>query len=57
MAPPRRDTESVLIRLHRNTLNALDDFSREDPEHPSRQDLIRRIILEWFDQKGRDVRE
>ena len=57
MAPPKRDTESVLIRLHRNTLTALDDFSREDAEHPSRQDLIRRIIVEWFDQRGRDVRE
>jgi hypothetical protein len=57
MAPPKRDTESVLIRLHRNSLNALDEFSRDDPDHPSRQDLIRRIITEWFDQKGVDVRE
>jgi hypothetical protein len=57
MAPPKRDTEAVLVRLHRKTLNALDEFSKDDPENPSRQELIRRIIVEWFNQKGMDVRE
>lgn len=57
MAPPKRDTEPVLLRLHRNMLSALDEFSLDDADKPSRQELIRRIITEWFEQKGIDVSE
>lgn len=57
MAPPKRDTEAVLVRLHRKTLNALDQMIDEDEDLPSRQELIRRILTDWFAQKGVDVRE
>lgn len=57
MAPPKRDTEGVLIRLHRNTLNALDQMIEADPNHPSRQELVRHILIDWFAQKGIDARE
>ena len=57
MAPPKRDTEPVLLTLHRKTLNALQDIIDQDPDHPSRQDVIRHILQQWFAAKGVDVRE
>ena len=57
MAPPRRDTEPVLLTLHRKTLNAIQDLIDADPSLATRQDAIRRILEEWFAAKGVDVRE
>lgn len=57
MAPPKRDTEGVLVRFHRNTLTALDQIIAEDPEHPSRPEIVRRIVIDWFAQKGIDAGE
>lgn len=57
MAPPLRDTERVLLTLHRRTLKAIQDVIDNDPTVPSRQDVLRRIVEEWFAAKGVDVRE
>lgn len=57
MAPPVRDTERVLLTLHRKTLKAIQDIIDNDPEQPSRQDVLRRIVQEWFAARGIDVRE
>lgn len=57
MAPPRRDTEPVLLTLHRKSLSAIQTLIDADPDKPTRQDVIRRIIEEWFAAKGIDVRE
>ena len=57
MAPPKRDTEPVLIRFHRNTLNAIDQMIAEDPEHPSRPEIVRRIVIEWFMERGIEAGE
>lgn len=57
MAPPKRDTEPVLLTLHRKTLNAIQAIIDQDPDSPSRQDVIRNILEEWFAQKGVDIRE
>lgn len=57
MAPPKRDTEPVLLTLHRKTLDALQSIIDQDPGRPTRQDVIRRILEEWFAQKGMDIRE
>ena len=57
MAPPLRDTERVLLTLHRRTLKAIQDVIDNDPTVPSRQDVLRRIVEELFAAKGVDVRE
>ena len=57
MAPPRRDTEQVLLRLHRKTLDAIQDVIAQDPDLTSRQEVIRRALEQWFASRGVDVRE
>lgn len=57
MAPPKRDTEPVLLTLHRKTLDALQGIIDQDPCRPTRQDVIRHILQDWFAQKGVDIRE
>lgn len=57
MAPPKRNTEAVLLTLHRNTLQAIEKLSEEDPQRPNRQEVIRRILIDWFAQRGIDASE
>ena len=57
MAPPRRDTHGVLVRLHKLTLDAIDAEIEADPKHPSRPEVIRRIVKAYYTDKGYDLRE
>ena len=57
MAPPKRDTEPVLLRLHRKTLDAIQEVIDHDPDLASRQEVIRRALEEWFAARGVDIRE
>lgn len=57
MAPPKRDTEPVLLRLHRRTLDAIQEVIDQDPELTSRQEVIRRALEDWFTARGVKIRE
>lgn len=57
MAPPKRDTTGVLVRLHANTLTAIDDLISKEEDAPSRPEMIRRMIKSSLVEKGYDVRE
>lgn len=57
MAPPKRDTSPVMLRLHRRTLEAVDDLRRQDGDAPSRPEVIRRILKEHLKERGYDVSE
>ena len=56
-SPKTCDTEPVLIRFHRNTLNAIDQMVADDPETPSRPEILRRIVIEWFMERGIEAEE
>lgn len=47
MGRPPVDTEAVTVRLPRELITALDDARRSEPEMPTRQEIIRRVLLEW----------
>ena len=47
MGRPPVDTEAVTVRLPRELIAALDDARRADPEMPTRQEVIRRVLLDW----------
>jgi metal-responsive CopG/Arc/MetJ family transcriptional regulator len=47
MGRPPVDTEAVTVRLPRELIAALDDARREDPEMPTRQEVIRRVLVTW----------
>lgn len=57
MAPPKRDTTGVMLRLHANTLAALDDVIAKSGAELSRPALIRKMIKETLTNQGYDVRE
>jgi hypothetical protein len=47
MGRPPVDTEAVTVRLPRELIGALDDARRMDPEMPTRQEIIRRVLTDW----------
>ena len=57
MAPPKRDTHGVMLRLHRRTLEAIDDLRRRDETAPSRPEIVRRILKAHLKGMGYDVSE
>lgn len=52
MAPPKKDTEAVTLRLPRDIIEAIDDLRRLAPDLPTRPEMIRRGLLEWLDSKS-----
>lgn len=57
MAPPKRDTTGVMLRLHAATLQAIDDLIEKSDDAPSRPEMIRRLLKESLREQGYDVRE
>lgn len=44
---PSVDTEAVTVRLPRDLIASLDDARRLDPTVPTRQEIIRRVLVDW----------
>lgn len=49
MAPPKRDTEAITLRLPRAMIEAIDDLRRVEPDVPTRPEMIRRVLAKWFE--------
>ncbi|MEE2809760.1 MAG: ribbon-helix-helix protein, CopG family, partial [Pseudomonadota bacterium] len=43
------DSEAVNLRLPRELLEALDDRRRAEPDLPTRPEMIRRALVQWFE--------
>jgi Arc/MetJ-type ribon-helix-helix transcriptional regulator len=54
MGRPPVDTEAVTVRLPRELITALDDARRSEPDMPTRQEIIRRVLLEWQASRSRN---
>ena len=52
MGRPPVDTEAVTVRLPRELIAVLDDARRTDPEMPTRQEIIRRVLMDWQARGG-----
>lgn len=48
---PKTDTSAVLVRLHKNMLDALDAECEKRSDNPSRPEMIRRILADWIEQQ------
>ncbi|MDO5527875.1 MAG: ribbon-helix-helix protein, CopG family [Paracoccus sp. (in: a-proteobacteria)] len=48
MAPPKKDTEALTVRLPRDMIQAIDDRRRLEPDLPTRPEMIRRALAEWL---------
>ncbi|WP_439150552.1 ribbon-helix-helix domain-containing protein [Sulfitobacter sp.] len=50
MAPPKKDTEALTLRLGKEMIEALDALRRDQPDIPTRPEMIRRILHAWIDE-------
>ncbi len=57
MAPPKRDTTGVLVRMHAKTLDAIDDLIAKEGDDPSRPEMIRRLVKSSLKEKGYEIGE
>lgn len=49
MAPPKKDTEALTVRVSREMIAALDNRRREEPDLPTRPEMIRRLLMAALD--------
>lgn len=47
---PKIDTEAVNLRLPREMIEFIDDLRRHEPDMPTRPEMIRRVLSNWFRQ-------
>ncbi|MCH8476299.1 MAG: ribbon-helix-helix domain-containing protein [Opitutales bacterium] len=55
MAPPKKDTEALTVRLPREIIAQIDDVRRLEGDIPTRPEMIRRILQDWLEIKGKAV--
>ena len=49
MAPPKKDTEALTVRLPRELIEAIDDRRRLEKDLPTRPEMIRRALVQWLE--------
>ncbi|AUM75801.1 ribbon-helix-helix protein, CopG family [Paracoccus jeotgali] len=49
MAPPRKDTEAINLRLSQAMIAAIDERRRIEPDLPTRPEMIRRALAQWLE--------
>lgn len=52
MAPPKKDTEPLTLRLPRELIEAIDNRRRLEPDLPTRPEMIRRALVQWLELTG-----
>lgn len=50
MAPPKKDTEALTVRVSREMIEAIDNRRREEPDLPTRPEMIRRMLMVALNQ-------
>lgn len=53
MAPPKKDTEALTLRLPREMIAQIDAFRRDEEDIPTRPEMIRRMLQDWLEKKGK----
>lgn len=48
MGRPPVDAHAITLRLHRTMIQAIDDRRSEEPDVPTRTEMIRRALEEWL---------
>lgn len=52
---PKKDTESINLRLERTMIEAIDDLRRQEPDIPTRPEMIRRILVKHLGMQDSDT--
>ena len=48
MAPPKKNTEAINLRLPVEVILVIDDRRRLEPDLPTRPEMIRRALVQWL---------
>ena len=48
---PSTNSTGIMLRIRDDIIKKIDDIRREEDDLPSRQEMIRRMIDEWFENK------
>jgi len=51
---PKTNTMAVTLRLPEDMLQSIDDARRHEADVPTRPEMIRRILADWFEQRSKD---
>ena len=51
MAPPKKDTQALTLRLSRSLIDAIDDRRRLEADLPTRPEMIRRALVQWLESE------
>ncbi|MHA3980689.1 ribbon-helix-helix protein, CopG family [Halovulum sp. GXIMD14794] len=46
MAPPKKNTQALTVRVSQQMLAALDDRRREEQDLPTRPEMVRRLLAD-----------
>jgi metal-responsive CopG/Arc/MetJ family transcriptional regulator len=49
MAPPKKDTEALTLRLGKEMIEAIDALRRDELDIPTRPEMIRRILQTYIE--------
>lgn len=49
MAPPKKDTEALTLRLSKDLIQEIDNRRRGEDDLPTRPEMIRRALIEWLE--------
>ncbi len=52
MGRPKVDTKAVMLRLHSDVVQQIDDLRRDEDDVPTRPEMIRRILDDWLRKNG-----
>ena len=52
MAPPKKDTMAMTLRLENSVVAKLDELRRKEADIPTRPEMIRRILDRWLAEQG-----
>lgn len=50
---PVANTEGIMLRLPRTSIAEIDELRRAEPDIPTRQEMIRRLIAEAIERRGK----
>lgn len=48
---PTVASTGIMLRMLDSDIEKIDNFRKEEPDLPTRPEMIRRIVAEWIEQK------
>lgn len=53
MGRPVEDTSPVMVRMHNDMIQAIDEIREKAPDRPSRPEIVRRAVAAYLKKEGK----